>query len=112
MVTRNATFNERVFPSIPGKPNSVQWTINRIDKLLPLADIHTNTQREENYFTDPEDSLEVARHQETNNENVNGSDQSNEGKTNKLPNESSCNSPVKHCNHLNNETNSHIHEEL
>ncbi|MBW0494527.1 hypothetical protein O181_034242 [Austropuccinia psidii MF-1] len=44
-VTRIATFNERVFLSIPGKPNSLQWTINGIDELLPLTDIHTDTER-------------------------------------------------------------------
>ncbi|MBW0553589.1 hypothetical protein O181_093304 [Austropuccinia psidii MF-1] len=112
VVTRNATFNEKAFPSIPGKPNSVQWMINRIDELLPLTDIHTDTQREENSLYDPEDSLDVARYHETNNENRNGSDWSNEGKPNQFPDESSCDSPVGCSDHLNNETNSHSHKEL
>ncbi|MBW0479360.1 hypothetical protein O181_019075 [Austropuccinia psidii MF-1] len=88
VVTRNATFNERAFPSIPGKTNSVQWVIDEIDELLPLSDIHTDTQREGKSLTDPEYSLDLASHQETNNEYVNDLDQSNEEKTNQFPNES------------------------
>ncbi|MBW0570370.1 hypothetical protein O181_110085, partial [Austropuccinia psidii MF-1] len=112
VVTRNTSFNGNFFPPIPGKPNSVQWTINGIDELLPLTDIHTDTQREQNFLSDPEGSLDIARYQETNNENVNGSDWSDEGKTNQSRDESSCDSPVPCPNHLNNETSSYSHEEL
>ncbi|MBW0543256.1 hypothetical protein O181_082971 [Austropuccinia psidii MF-1] len=112
VVTRKTSFNGKVFPSITGKPNSVQWTINGIDELLPLIDIHTDTQREEHSLSDPEGSLDVARYQETNNENVNGSDWSDEGQINQSCDESSYDSPVPSSNHLNNDTNSHSHEEL
>ncbi|MBW0545106.1 hypothetical protein O181_084821 [Austropuccinia psidii MF-1] len=30
VITRNVTFNERVFPSVPGKKNSAQWTIEKV----------------------------------------------------------------------------------
>ncbi|MBW0554731.1 hypothetical protein O181_094446 [Austropuccinia psidii MF-1] len=78
-------------------------------RILRLDDLKVKTQREENSLSDPEDSLDIARYQETNNENINGSDRSNEGQTNQFPNESSCDSPVECSDHLNNETNSHSH---
>ncbi|MBW0502617.1 hypothetical protein O181_042332 [Austropuccinia psidii MF-1] len=108
VVTRKGTFNKRVFPSIPGRTNSVQWMIDGIDKLLPLADT-TQTHREGNSLTDPEDSLDIASHQETNNKYVNGSDQSIEEQTNQFPNDSSFHSPIGHCDHLYNEANSLSH---
>ncbi|MBW0517611.1 hypothetical protein O181_057326 [Austropuccinia psidii MF-1] len=110
VVTRNATFNARVFPSIPGKTTSVQWTIDGIDELLPLTEIHTDTQREGNSLTDPEDSLAVTSHKEVNNEDINESERSNQEQTDQPLIESSCYSPIECCNHPIDEINSYGHE--
>ncbi|MBW0500222.1 hypothetical protein O181_039937 [Austropuccinia psidii MF-1] len=100
VITRNATFNERIFPSVPGKTNSAQWTI---DELLSPLNTHTDVQREDDSLIDPQDSLHSAGHQENNLEDPNDSDRSNEEQTNQLTNEPSS-EPLTSChNNLNNE---------
>ncbi|MBW0571763.1 hypothetical protein O181_111478 [Austropuccinia psidii MF-1] len=100
LITRNVTFNERVFPSVLGKTNSAQWTI---DELLSPLNTYTELQREGDSPTDIQDSLDLASHQENNLEDLNDSDQSNEEQTNQLLNEPSSESLTRCHDNLNNE---------
>ncbi|MBW0528925.1 hypothetical protein O181_068640 [Austropuccinia psidii MF-1] len=102
VITRNVTFNERVFPSVLGKTNSAQWTI---DELLSPLNTYTDVQREGDSLTDLQDSLHSASHQEKNSEDPNESDQSNKEQTNQLLNEPSSESLTRCHNNLNNEIN-------
>ncbi|MBW0499049.1 hypothetical protein O181_038764 [Austropuccinia psidii MF-1] len=100
VITRNVNFNKRVFPSVPGKTNSAQWTI---DELLSPLNTYTEVQTEGDSLTDPQDSLHSASHQENNLEDPNNSDQSNKEQTNQLLNKPSSESLTRCHNNLNNE---------
>ncbi|MBW0583668.1 hypothetical protein O181_123383 [Austropuccinia psidii MF-1] len=105
VITRNAVFNETIFPSIPGKTTSVHWTINGIDEFLPLADTYSDRQIEGDSPSDSEDNVDISNHLESNNESIINSERTNEDQTDESPNESSSNSPIEHGDLLNNERN-------
>ncbi|MBW0588384.1 hypothetical protein O181_128099 [Austropuccinia psidii MF-1] len=71
VATRNATFNERIFLSVPGETNTSLWTIDRINEQISTFNIHTDMQRESNPFIDLEHSVQTASHLETSNEEPN-----------------------------------------
>ncbi|MBW0488376.1 hypothetical protein O181_028091 [Austropuccinia psidii MF-1] len=103
VITRNAVFNKRVFPSIPGKTTSVHWTIDGIDESLPLAATYSDRQIEGDSLSNSEDNVDILNHRGSNDESIINSERTNEDQTDESPNESSSNSPIEHGDLLNNE---------